>query len=162
MKIKTCCLSSFIIIALTMLLLPSCKTIDVYEKTVSFPDFKWKSTNKPQFQFTISDTVSQYQLYLILRHNEKYNYNNIYFSLYTRFGNDTATHKVTLSAVLATNDKGWLGTAMDDIYDHRIKLGSPQTLRRGNYYFTLEQIMREDPLMHVLDAGIRVEKRSNP
>ncbi len=48
---------------------------------------------------------------------------------------------------------------MDDIYEHRIQLGSEQGLKAGNYTFTIEQIMREDPLEQVLNVGLRVEKK---
>jgi hypothetical protein len=30
--------------------------------------------------------------------------------------------------------------------------------KKGDYTFTLEQIMREDPLKNVLNAGLRIEK----
>jgi hypothetical protein len=48
---------------------------------------------------------------------------------------------------------------MDDIYEHRIELASPKFLKAGNYKFSLEQIMRENPLQNVFDAGIRIEKK---
>ncbi len=48
---------------------------------------------------------------------------------------------------------------MDDIFDHRIRLTqAPIKLKMGNYTFTIQQAMREDPLPYVLNAGIRVEK----
>jgi hypothetical protein len=34
----------------------------------------------------------------------------------------------------------------------------PAKLKKGEYSFTLQQIMREDPLQHVLNAGIRIVK----
>ena len=53
----------------------------------------------------------------------------------------------------------WLGSGMDDIFEHRILINpQPRPLRKGTYTFTLEQDMREDPLEHILNAGIRVEK----
>ncbi len=60
---------------------------------------------------------------------------------------------------LANNEKGWLGSAMDDIYEHRALI-QPQThfSKAGSYHFTVQQVMREDPLLHVLYAGLRVEK----
>jgi gliding motility-associated lipoprotein GldH len=60
---------------------------------------------------------------------------------------------------LASNEKGWLGSAMDDIYEQRVLI-QPQTKfkKPGDYHFTLQEIMREDPLKHVLNVGIRVEK----
>ena len=48
---------------------------------------------------------------------------------------------------------------MDDIYEHRIPLGDAEPLKAGNYTFTVEQIMREDPLKNVLDVGLRIEKK---
>lgn len=61
--------------------------------------------------------------------------------------------------ILANNKTGWLGSGMDDIFEHRIPFNDkPARLRKGKYTFTLQQDMREDPLEHVLNAGIRVEK----
>ncbi len=137
----------------------SCTTVDLYEKTVVIPGHKWKSSFKPAFTFTIKDTSADYQLFLILRHTEKYNFNNIYVNLYAQLpGQDTAL-KIQQDLRLATNEGGWEGVGMDDIYEHRIELGKPQHLKAGDYTFTLEQIMREDPLEHVLDAGLRIEKK---
>ncbi len=141
-----------------MFCLSSCTTVDLYEKTVNIPGHAWKNSFRPSFEFTIKDTASFYQPYLVLRHNEKYNYNNIYINLYVQGpGQDTA-QKFQFDLPLATNEKGWKATGMDDIYEHRVKLDVPKHLKAGNYKFTLEQIMRENPLRNVFDAGIRVEK----
>ena len=96
----------------------------------------------------------------MLRHNEKYNFNNIYLNLYAQApGADTAIKIPQQDIVLGNNETGWNATGMDDVYEHRVKLGEPQTLKAGTYTFTLEQIMREDPLKNVLSAGLRVEKQ---
>jgi gliding motility-associated lipoprotein GldH len=145
------------VVATFSILLHSCTTIDLYEKTVNIPEHAWKSNFKPAFDFTIKDTNSLYSIFLVLRHNEKYNFSNIYLNLYVKGpGQDTAM-KIQKDLTLATNEKGWLGSGMDDIYEHRIELAAPQSLKAGNY--TLEQIMREDPLENVLNAGIRLEKK---
>ena len=100
-----------------------------------------------------------YQLFLVLRHNEKYNYNNIYVNVYVKGPGKDSVQKIQQDLVLATNEKGWLASGMDDIYDHRIPLGPEQSLKAGNYQFTIEQIMRENPLKNVLNVGIRIEKK---
>ena len=148
------CPSIFIII----LVLASCNTVDLYEKTVAIPGHKWKSNFKPSFTFDIKDTSRMYQVFFVLRHNEKYSFNNIYINLAANLpGQDSISIRKNL--ILATNEKGWLATGMDDIYEHRLKLGDPEKLRAGTYTFTVEQVMREDPLENVLDAGIRIEKQ---
>ncbi len=137
----------------------SCNKVDLYEKTQTIPGHAWRNSFRPSFEFDIKDTNSLYQVYFILRHNERYKYTNIYVNLYIQPpGADTAM-RIQRDLELATNVDGWLGSGMDDIYEHRIPLGDAQTLKAGTYKFTLEQIMRDDPLEHVLNAGIRVEKK---
>lgn len=145
------------------LFIASCSTIDLYEKSVAIPGHAWKSSFKPSFTFIIKDTSSPYNLFIVLRHTDKYNFNNIYINLHVlRPGMDTMmAEKYDLT--LATNETGWLGSGMDDIYEHRISLtpdNQPVYFKKpGNYTFTLEHIMREDPLDNVLDAGVRIEKK---
>ncbi len=147
----------------SVLIVASCTTVDLYEKSVAIPGHSWKSSFQPSFSFVIKDTSSSYKLFIVLRHTDKYNFNNIYINLHVqRPGMDTMmAEKYDLT--LATNEKGWLGSGMDDIYEHRISLtpdNQPVYFRKpGNYTFTLEQIMREDPLNHVLDVGLRIEKK---
>jgi gliding motility-associated lipoprotein GldH len=156
--LKTVSLSSSILL-LASYILSSCTTIDLYEKSVTIPKHQWNSSFKPAFDFTIKDTSAPYNLFFVIRHNEQYNFNNIFVNLYVKGpGQDTA-QKIQQDLVLATNEKGWLASGMDDIYEHRIQLGSDQNLKAGNYTFTIEQIMREDPLANVLNVGLRIEKK---
>ena len=141
------------------LYLASCTTIDLYEKTVTVPGHAWENSFQPSFNFTIKDTTALYQPYLVIRHNEKYNYTNIYVNLYIKPPGQDSVIKIQRDLVLATKDKGWQASAMDDIYEHRVSLGDPQTFKAGDYQFTLEQIMRENPLQNVYDVGLRIEKQ---
>lgn len=152
-QLKTSC-----IILLVSYLLVSCASVDLYEKNISLPGHEWKSSFKPAFVFTIKDTGANYQVYFVIRHTEKYNYNNIWINLYSQPPGDTV-HKVPYELLLATNEKGWLASGMDDIYEHRIKLTDIIKLKAGDYKFSLENIMREDPLQNVLNIGLRVEKK---
>jgi gliding motility-associated lipoprotein GldH len=150
--------STLFIVLLSSYILTSCTTVDLYEKTVSLPDHEWKGDYKPEFNFTITDTTSLYQVFFVIRHTEKYNYNNIWVNYFYQPPNDTL-HKEAREFQLATNEKGWLATGMDDIYEHRLKLAPDAgKLKAGSYKFILENIMREDPLKEVMNVGIRVEK----
>ena len=147
-------LFSFFIISLS-----SCTTIYLYEKVVSIQNHEWQSSYKPQFKFTIKDTTVPYQLYVVLRHNDKYNWNNLWINLYTQSADDS-THKIQYELPLASKEQ-WLGTAMGDVYEHRILL-TPQAIffrKSGDYTYTIEQVMREDPLQNVLNVGMRIEKK---
>ena len=139
------------------LCLSACTTVDQYEKTVSLKNHEWKGDYKPEFDFTITDTTTLYEAFFVIRHTEKYNYKNIWINLYSQPPGDTM-HKAPFELELATNEKGWLATGMDDIYEHRIRLTPPRALKAGTYKLILENIMREDPLKEVLNVGVRIEK----
>src|SRR5258706_5092225 len=147
----------FLLLVSSALCLDACTNLDLYEKDVTIPQFKWKTSYQPEFDFTITDTSSLYQLYFVIRHNEKYNYNNIWFNLYSQPPGDTI-HKSLTEVRLATNE-GWLGSGMDDIYEHRQALTEPLRLKAGKYHFKMEQMMREDPLQNVMNVGLRLEKK---
>jgi len=140
----------------------SCTTIDLYEKSVSIPGHSWKTSYIPSFKFTIKDTAVAYQPYFVIRHTDKYNFNNIYVNLYCQAPGQPEK-KIMLDFPLATNDKGWLGTGMDDIFEHRIAFVlDPRIIdfkKSGDYTFRIEQIMREDPLNNVFNIGLRIEKK---
>jgi gliding motility-associated lipoprotein GldH len=139
----------------------SCNTIDIYERTKLFSTHSWKDSDKPSFAFDIKDTTSLYNIYVVFRHTDAYSYNNIWLNVTTIPPGDTASTK-QLDLRLADNKNGWLGSGMDDIFEHRIKITrGPVKLKQGKYVFTLQHIMREEPLQHVMNAGIRVEKANN-
>ena len=140
-----------------LLIASSCKEIDVYEKTVAFTKHSWHSAEKPSFEFNISDTVSRYNVFVVLRHTDAYHYNNLWLNVTTIPPGDTSQ---TIKANLKLGDnRQWLGNSIDDIIEHRILINSnPLRFKKGNYKFIIQQIMREDPLPDVLNAGIRVEK----
>lgn len=150
-------------ILFTSYIFSSCTTIDIYEKNVTIPKHAWKNSFRPSFTFTIKDTSVPYRLFFVLRHTEKYHFTNIYINLLTKQPGQDSVQKIRFDLTLATNEKGWLASGMDDIYEHRIPL-TPQGQdfyfkKTGDYTFSIEQIMREDPLQNVLSAGLRIEKK---
>lgn len=137
----------------------SCNTIDVFEKNEAIPGQAWSGRFKPEFTFDINDTTARYNIYIVIRHTDAYKYKNMWLNLSIQApGGITKNHSVELK--LATDDKGWLGSGMDDIFEHRVLVNTagPEPLIAGRYHFTLENIMRDDPLDHVMDIGIRLEK----
>lgn len=141
------------------MLFAACGTIDVFEKNVSIPGQAWSSSFQPVIDFEITDTAALYNIFVVVRHTDAYRYNNLWVNLYTKIPNDTL-RKQRLDLRLATDEKGWLSSGMDDVFEHRIRItAAPRQLnRKGLYEFRLENIMREDPLQHVMNVGIRVEK----
>ena len=114
-------------------------------------------------RFNISDTNSNYRLFFVIRHTNAYRYNNLWIKVGSKGPADSILHVQQFDLPLATNNK-WNGTGIDDIYEQRILLSqrSLHVQKPGTYEFTIEHIMREDPLQEILNAGIRLEKTKLP
>ena len=150
-------MNKYFYILMLVLVTVSCQTIDIYEKTTTFKSHSWKSAERPSFTFEITDTTPLYNIFMVLRHEDAYNYNNIWINLTVKGPTDVVT--IRREFILGNNKQGWLGSGMDDIFEHRIAFNDkPAPFHKGKYTFTLQQDMREDPLEHVINAGIRVEK----
>jgi len=150
--------SASLILLTGLLIFTSCEKIDLFEKTVAFKSHAWATADKPSFEFIITDTSSLYNLFVVFRHTDAYGYNNLWMNLTIVPPGDTAQTQLK-EFKLADNNKGWLGSGMDDIFEHRIKVNdNPIRYKAGTYNFVLQQMMREDPLLDVLNAGIRLEK----
>ncbi|HEY4062490.1 MAG TPA: gliding motility lipoprotein GldH [Puia sp.] len=134
---------------------------DVFEKNVALPGQQWESRYKPTIDFVVSpqDTANIYNVYLVVRHTDAYNYNNIWIRGTVKTPGDSAGKSQRYDLSLADNTKGWKGSGMDDIFEERVQIQQQTKFKKpGTYSFMLEQIMREDPLKHVLNVGVRVEK----
>ena len=144
------------------LLFSSCKQIDVYEKHTVIPKYEWQSSFSATGDFLITDTISAYSIYLVLRHTDAYQYNNIWLNIGLQAPGDSMyIQKVNL--ILGDDASGWEGTGMNDIWEIRKLLnGKPRRFKQaGKYSFTISQIMRNNPLLNVMSAGLRVEKEKD-
>ena len=137
----------------------SCAKIDLYEKQAEIPSQQWFYNDAPSFAFNIDDTSSLYNLYIVLRHTDAYDYSNIWLKLGSRAPGDTIRFQ-NLNLQLASDVNGWEGTGTDDIFEVRknITPGPVPFKKPGTYTFSVSQIMRENPLKHILNVGLRVEK----
>lgn len=152
-------LRKLLLILLLPALIVSCAKIDLFEKQVHIPSQQWFYNNVPQFTFHIEDTSSLYNVYVVLRHTDQYNYNNIWLRMGSKVPGDSM-HFQNINLILANDSRGWEGSGMDDIFEVRknISPGPLSFKTPGDYTFSIAQIMRENPLKYVLNVGIRVEK----
>lgn len=136
----------------------SCKQVDLYERLKNIPGGSWNLDKKVSFEIEIKDSTREYYLYTTIRHTALYPYRNIWVRLGLRMpGADSATTQ-DFNIPLANNEK-WLGVGINDVYDRRVRLlsGPVRFPKTGMVEFTLQQIMRDNPLPGILQAGIRVE-----
>jgi len=141
-----------------LLSITTCQTIPLSEQNTIHPDHQWNSSKPEKYLFNITDTNQLYKIIFVIRHHNAYHYKNIWIELsHSSTGDKAQTETFNLN--LANDQKGWLGTGMDDIFDQRIPLYSkPIKLKYGIHKFIIKHTMREDPLQSILSTGIRIEK----
>ena len=138
-----------------VLILSGCRQVQLYERLQNIQKAEWHNHYVPTFTFDITDTTKLYNVYAVVRHTNAYPYNNLWVKAGIIPPGDTLrTRRFDLK--LAASDK-WLGSGMDDIWEHRVELFSGMPLKAGRYNFTLQQDMRQNPLPEIMQVGIRVE-----
>ncbi len=151
-----------IISAPVLLLIGSCTQIELYEKNTTIPKFAWQQNFSANCEFMITDTISAYSIYLVLRHTDAYQYNNIWLNIGLQPPGDSM-HFQKVNLQLGDDANGWEGTGMNDIWEVRKLLNvQPRKFRKpGKYSFSISQIMRDNPLLYVISAGLRLEKKKD-
>jgi gliding motility-associated lipoprotein GldH len=141
-----------------LLSMVACQIIPLFEQNTIHPEHQWNSAKLEKYLFNITDTNQLYKIVFVIRHHNAYHYKNIWVELsHSSAGEKAQTETFNLN--LADDQKGWLGTGMDDIYDQRIPLYTkPVKLSYGMHTFIIKHTMREDPLQNILSTGIRIEK----
>lgn len=137
----------------------ACGSIGVFEKNVVIPNHEWNSSFKPTIKVHIPDTSATYNVYFVFRHTNAYQFNNIWIELARTSGQDSIAPQ-NMNIVLATNDGGWMGSGIDDIYEQRRLINHEGGFKfdAAEQIFRISHLMRKDPLPHVMNVGIRIEK----
>jgi gliding motility-associated lipoprotein GldH len=149
-------------IAIGSLLLSSCTQIEIFEKNTSIPDYKWQASFVAKGDFIIADTIAPYSIYLVLRHTDAYQYNNIWLNIGLQPPGDSM-HMQKINLTLGNDASGWEGSGMNDIWEVRSLLnGDARRFKQpGKYSFSISQIMRDNPLLNIMSVGLRIEKKKN-
>ena len=154
-------ISIFTLPVLFSLCLSSCSQVDIYEKDISIPGFKWMNGYKVTGSIMIKDTTASYSAYIVLRHTDAYRYNNIWLQVGIQPPGDSMYYQ-KLNLQLGSDNQGWEGAGMDDIWEVRKLIRPDSNFFRiktaGEYRFSIGQEMRDNPLPNVMRAGLRIEK----
>jgi gliding motility-associated lipoprotein GldH len=146
----------FIIICILVSCLTACNQIELFEKNTPIPNLKWQNNFNATGVFNITDTNSLYDVFVVLRHTDAYAYNNIWLNVGLQSpGDSMKTQKINLT--LGADAQGWEGVGMNDIWEVRKPIAR-LPLKKGDYKFSIAQIMRDNPLQHIMSVGLRLEK----
>jgi gliding motility-associated lipoprotein GldH len=117
----------------------------------------WHADSIAHFTLDVQDTLSSYAVYLKLRHNHEYPWQNIWFfrSISSHQGIE---YTDTINYVLADDMGKWLGKGIGDKKMVTMPLTSQalQFKHPGEYTFSIQHGMRDTVLSGVLELGLEV------
>lgn len=133
----------------------SCGKSDFYSDTRAISGRVWKTDKKFDFEVDVTDTVQKYNFYINLRHNEDYEYSNIYFRFDIDFPNGKAS-KDTIGYDMQSPDAKWYGKNSGSIIEHKVLIKERAAFHlKGKHKIHLSHLMRTD-LAGIEDVGISI------
>ncbi len=152
-------------IAVIISMLVACSGPVTYSSYQSTRENAWGLHDTINFDFPVQDTLSRYNLYIMLRNNEDYPYSNIILITQTRFPDHTLITD-TLEYEMTDSRGEFLGTGFGSEKENKLMYKENVRFRHaGEYHFSVRQAMRErnkiqgiDPLPGITDVGLQIEK----
>lgn len=144
------------LLVIVSILLVACQSDVVYTKFVSLPTNGWHSDSTLCFNAKITDSISDYNLVVTMRHTDKYDYQNIW--LFVDLMQDTLLlRRDTVNAILADKQGNWYGAGvfvkeLELVYLESVYLPS------GNCQLCLQHAMRTEMLNGISDIGLKIIK----
>lgn len=143
-----------VLLALISVLWLGCQRGVVYSGFQQLPAQGWEADSALQFVPTLTDTLGSYQMQIIVRHTDRYAYQNLW--LFVDVQKDSILlRRDTIESYLANERGEWYGSGMSKmtlplLYMENIALPA------GEYQITVQQGMREEQLRGITDVGLKV------
>jgi len=126
---------------------------------------KWKKEDVIRFTFNQNDTINPYNLFLNIRNNNEYSFNNL-FVIVTLKQPDSLVKIDTLEYAMANPDGSLMGEGFSDVKESKLWYQENFVFKqKGNYTIEIQQALREtgsvagvEELNGVTDVGFRIEK----
>lgn len=157
--------ASKLILLFLVVLFSSCDDKRFYDEYVKL-DGKWTKEDKVEFSFEQKDTVNLYNMFLSVRNNNDYPFNNLF--VIVKLNQPDEIVKVdTLEYLMANADGTLLGEGITDT--KHSKLWYKENFKfpkSGDYTLSIQQANREtgktkgvEALEGITEVGFRIEKK---
>lgn len=153
-------LNRFPVAAVLVVFLAACSHGTVYYSFSHLPESGWNKNRVLFFDPEISDTLTRYDLYVAIRHNNDYPYSNLWLFVHT--GDSAGTISTdTINIPLAEPSGKWLGSGWGSLYQKEALLKENVFFPSpGKYVIAIRQGMRTDDLAGVTDVGVKVTRHT--
>lgn len=145
----------FVVLSLMLL---GCEPEAVIFHTQEIPNQRWAFSEPVRFSTEISDTISGFNHYLLIRQGGDYAYQNLLVFVKTYYPNNTYMVD-TFDCPLAAPNGQWLGSGIGDVFDNKVLVKMNEVFPQGGTYnFEIQHAMRPDTIDEVFDIGLKVER----
>ncbi len=143
---------------ISAVLLTSCSKRKVFEKYIDIDNYKWKRANLIKFEVPITDTTTNYDVTLNVRHTSYYAFANILLNVTTTYpAGDMRTKDYNI--VLRNDDGTFKGEGAGDIWDLAYPVMTDVTFaQKGTYTFEVQNVMPAIEISDIMDVGLIVKK----
>jgi len=157
--------TNFIGLLLLFLFLTSCDKKQFYSEHKEL-DGSWKKSDTLRFTFEQKDTIKPYNLFLAVRNNNDYPFNNMYLIVSLKEPGKKPTIKIdTLEYQMANVDGTLLGEGFSDVKESKLWYLENYVFNRiGNYKVEVVQAVRATgevkgvaELKGITELGLRIE-----
>lgn len=146
------------------MLLVSCDSNRVYDVYKSLPN-QWHKDSVVSFKINPPDSINPYNLFVNLRNNDDYKYNNLYLIVEMNFPHGKII-KDTLQYRMAKPNGELLGTGFTDVKENKLWYKEQVVFKEtGEYTINIQHAMRENGKVNgvvnlegITDVGFRIEK----
>lgn len=148
----------YLLILIAALYLNACDEQRIFERDIDFNQQEWQSTDTLEFAVNI-ENQTPVNLYVNLRHRFDFNWRNVWLNLGIYFPNDSL-YEMPINIPLSQPDGQWFGDCSGDICRLQFPLDQYTNYAfsdTGEFIIRLSHEMREDPLLEIISAGIRLE-----
>lgn len=156
--------SGVLIVSLLSLLLFSCDKKRVFDEYREIGGI-WKSKDKIAFSFEPNDTVEKFNMFVNIRNNNNYPFNNL-FLIVSMLQPNGVIKMDTLEYQMANPDGSLMGEGFSDVKENKLWYKENMNFpKKGKYVFSIEQAVRETgkvpgmkELPGISEVGFRIEK----
>ncbi|GHT54839.1 gliding motility lipoprotein GldH [Bacteroidia bacterium] len=143
------------VIGLLLVLVACDPAPEIYYQFRSFPQSEWNVQEEICFEVPIDDSTAHYNVSIIVRNTNKYNFSNIRL-IVDILNSDHTTQTDSVHVHLADSNGRWYGTGIS-LYDVEIPYQTNvQYPDSGVCVYTIRQGMAENPLQGISDVGLLV------
>lgn len=156
-------LKSSILLLLIVLIFCSCDKKRVFDEYKTIGE-SWKKDSIVAFNFNQTDTLKPYNLFVNIRNNDNYQFNNL-FLIVSMQQPDGLVRKDTLQYEMANADGTLMGQGFSDIKENKLFYKEKvRFAKAGNYKIRIQQAVRKtdkiegvSDLEGVTEVGFRIE-----